>query len=37
MSPSRGGRSAVRTDADGSKVAWFEDPDGNLFSVEGDR
>ena len=23
--------------AGGGKVAWFKDPDGNLFSVEGDR
>jgi catechol 2,3-dioxygenase-like lactoylglutathione lyase family enzyme len=23
--------------AGGGKVAWFKDPDGNLFSIEGDR
>lgn len=23
--------------AGGGKVAWFKDPDGNIFSVEGDR
>ena len=23
--------------AGGGKVAWFKDPDGNIFAVEGDR
>jgi hypothetical protein len=23
--------------AGGGKVAWFKDPDGNVFSIEGDR
>jgi hypothetical protein len=23
--------------AGGSKVAWFKDPDGNIFSIAGDR
>jgi hypothetical protein len=23
--------------AGGGKVAWFKDPDGNIFSIEGDR
>jgi len=27
----------VSARAGGGKVAWFKDPDGNLFSIEGDR
>jgi hypothetical protein len=27
----------ISSRAGGGKVAWFKDPDGNTFSIEGDR
>ena len=27
----------IKPRAGGGKVAWFKDPDGNIFSIEGDR